>query len=477
MIKRITLDYFKATDGDESIYAIGLADNLVTIRSQQLRAICLAELLNTKTPILERKNVAIIGGGIAGLTLSARLLQLGWVDIRIFERLTDLLAVQNGCDTRWIHPRIIDWPHPESRINESNLPILNWTTNTASNVSYQIEADWQNIVDSCSVKPSNANGGLRRGKFPRTISVLLGVTHLKISMRPSKNRGRKRIKNHPVVEWIRDTKVTNRKIDGDLAQPSGQESFSKVILSTGFGIETGASDSYWRNESLGQINIDGAQRRFLVSGLGDGAISDLLRLTTKNFRPDRVVNELSLGALEVYLRSQAKNDLLKALESLNTSRKQALQSAKNDLHGLIDYFYDRKRDDTYIVLHAVGQLGFREAFRRSKASTLNKVFLYVLYKNGAFQYVESAKVGDEELVAKSKDVPEGNIIRRYGVNREKVVHDLFATYKTATGEEYPKIHLREQTTDSCEQYLKIRAAYQRLAVVLSNISQTKPATP
>lgn len=473
MVGRITLDNFKATDGGEPIYAIGLADNLVTIRSQQLRAICLAELLHSATPALERKSIAIIGGGIAGLTLSARLLQLGWVDIRIFERLTDLLAVQNGCDTRWIHPRIIDWPLSGSKINNSELPILNWETDTASNVSYEIEVGWQKIVDSCAIKQTNASGGVKRGKFPRTISVLLGVTHLKISMHPSKSRGRKRTKDHPVVEWIRDTKVSNRKIDGDTAQPSGQESFSKVILATGFGIETGASDSYWRNESLGQLNIDGAQRRFLVSGLGDGAISDLLRLTTRNFRPDRVVNELSLGALEFYLRSQSKNDLLKALESLNTSRKQALQTAKQDLHGLIEYFADRKRDDTYVVFHAVGQLGFREAFRRSNASTLNKVFLYTLYKNGAFQYVESANYGEERAVATSKDVPAENIIRRHGVDRAKVVNDLFATYRTTTGREYPKALLRVQATDSCEQHLKARAAYQRLIAVLSAFSRTK----
>ncbi|MCV2350811.1 hypothetical protein [Paucibacter sp. Y2R2-4] len=477
MAERITLDHFKATDSGEPIYAIGLADNLVTIRSQQLRAICLAELLHSATPTLERKNIAIIGGGIAGLTLSARLLQLGWMDIRIFERLTDLLAVQNGCDTRWIHPQIIDWPLPESKVDMSDLPILNWTTDTASNVSYEIEAGWQKIVDSCAVKPSNDRGSIRRGKFTRTISVLLGVTHLKISMRPSSSKGRKRIKDHPVVEWIRDTKVSNRKIDGDTAQPSGQESFSKVILATGFGIETGTSDSYWRNESLGQLNIDGAQRRFLVSGLGDGAISDLLRLTTKNFRPDRVVNELSLSALEGFLRGQAKNDLLKTLESLTTSRKQALQIAKHDLHELIDYFSDRKRDDTYVVLHAIGRLGFREAFRQSKASTLNKVFLYVLYKNGAFQYVESAKYREEEVVAANKDVPAENIIRRHGVDRAKVVSDLFATYRIASGREYPKVFLREQATDCCEQHIKAQATYQRLVAALAAFCRTKSVVP
>lgn len=473
MIERITLDHFKATAGHEPIYSIGLADKQVTIRSQQLRAICLAELLHSATPILDRKNIAIIGGGIAGLTLSARLLQLGWVDIRIFERLTDLLAVQNGCDTRWIHPKIIDWPLPGSKVNSSMLPILNWTTNTASNVSYEIEAGWQKIVNACAIKTSIAGGGKKRGKFLRTISVLLGVTHLKISMRPVNSRGRKRIKNYPVVEWIRDIKVSSREIDGGTVQPSGQESFSKVILATGYGIESGALDSYWRNESIGQLHIDGAQRRFLVSGLGDGAISDLLRLTSKHFRPDRVVNELSLSALESYLQNQSKGNLLKTLESLNTSRNQAFQTARLELNELIKYFSDRKRDDTYVVLHVVGCLGFREAFRSSVASVLNKVFLYVLYKNGAFQYVESAKKGEEEDVAVSKDVPLANIIRRHGVDRGKVVRDIFATYKTSTGQEYPEVLLRPQMTDSCEQHLIAHFFYQRLVTVLGELSRIK----
>ncbi|WP_157650584.1 hypothetical protein [Burkholderia ubonensis] len=475
MAERITLDHFKATDGGEPIYAIGLADSLVTIRSQQLRAICLAELLHSATPAQDRKNIAIIGGGIAGLTLSARLLQLGWADIRIFERLNDLLAVQNGCDTRWIHPRIIDWPMSGSKASGSNLPILNWEADTASNVSYEIEAGWQEIVDNCTIRVESTGGGIKRGKLLRTISVLLGVTHLKISMNPANLRGRKRVKNPPVVEWIRDTKVSSRKIDGDTVQPSGQRSFSKVILATGFGIETGARDSYWRNESLGQLHIDGAQRRFLVSGLGDGAVSDLLRLTTKHFRPDRVVDELSLDNLETYLRNQPKGNLLKTLESLNTSREKSLHAAKLELNGLTEYFSDRKRDDTYVVLHFIGHLGFRKAFQSSTASTLNKVFLYVLYKNGAFQYVESANKGEEESVAAGKDVPRTNIIRRHGVDREKVVRDLFATHKTSTGQEYPKISLRAQTTDSCEQYLEERACYQRLVAALGALSRIKLA--
>jgi len=453
----ISLHHFKATKGSEPIYSIGLADKLVTIRSQQVRAICLAELLHLKTPAANRRNLAIIGGGIAGLTLSAKLLQRGWVDITIFERLNDLLAVQNGCDTRWIHPMIIDWPQLGARDNDAKLSLLNWEADTASNVSYLIESKWAEVVKRC-VKSSV-------GKPVRVISVLLGVTHLKISVRPPNSRGRKRQYNFPMVEWIRDNTVDTRQIAGNMNEPSGQNSFTHVVLATGFGIEKGAADSYWRNESLGQLQIDGAQRRFLISGLGDGAISDLLRLTTKHFRPDRVLDELALTNLEAHLRLHPTKDLLNSLESLEGSRKKHAPMAQKELRGLREYFLERCRDDTYVVLHALGKSGFREAFRRSSASVLHKVFLYALYKNGAFQYIETIRRDQEEDVAYNLDIPVENIIRRHGVDRQKVVRGLFVLNRVGAGKSVPEVSLSEQPIEECEKYLRILGLAQALGLI------------
>jgi hypothetical protein len=55
-------------------------------------------------------------------------------------------------------------------------------------------------------------------------------------------------------------------------------------------------ESYWRNEQLGQPPLDGAQRRYLISG--DGALVDLCRLTIERFRQDTIVYELFGNDLE-----------------------------------------------------------------------------------------------------------------------------------------------------------------------------------
>lgn len=444
----IKIDNFKISNSIENVYAIGLADRHVTIKSQQIRAITLATLMTNQAGT-DKKEVAIIGGGIAGLTLAAHLIKSGWRDIVIFERLPELLTVQNGCDTRWIHPNLIDWPHAGSLDEDANLPTLNWKASTASNVTYQIEEEWRRIIGAGKQKPENQcadddakSSGKRKngGKPIRRITTLLGVTFLKVYFNP-------RPGNLVGVEWIRDTKISHKKIRGDLDLPSGTKTFKHLIFATGFGIELDSQDSYWRNESLGQMRIDGVQQRYLVSGLGDGAIIDLLRLTVKNFRPDRAMNELNIENLAKALQkdtdTHSKKALIDILEGYLASRAKKKKAAPNsnantkssddakrkilireDLLYLVKYFEERLRSDTYVLLHHRSNCGFVDAFEKSPASLLNKVFLFCLYKLGAFQYLESPESGKELELAAKYCIPKENIIRRHGVDRGNLVRSL-----------------------------------------------------
>lgn len=60
------IDDFRAIHNVSSMYAIGLADKLITIRSQQIRSICFADLLTGATPPDKRKNIAILGVVLQG---------------------------------------------------------------------------------------------------------------------------------------------------------------------------------------------------------------------------------------------------------------------------------------------------------------------------------------------------------------------------------------------------------------------------
>jgi hypothetical protein len=121
------------------LYVIGSLERGVTIYSQQVRAHNLAWALWDLQNKGDRQigNVAVVGGGIAGLTMAACLLSLFGSDVAItlFERSWDLCPFQQGADVRWVHPRIYDWPLEGSRAPSASLPVLDWTEGRASDVA------------------------------------------------------------------------------------------------------------------------------------------------------------------------------------------------------------------------------------------------------------------------------------------------------------------------------------------------------
>ena len=110
------------------IYLIGSLERGVTVYSQQTRAHnliwALWELQKNGRRALGR--VAIVGGGITGLTAAACILcqfeEYEGVSVSLFERLWDLCPIQQGSDARWLHPRIYNWPHEGSRAPGASLP-------------------------------------------------------------------------------------------------------------------------------------------------------------------------------------------------------------------------------------------------------------------------------------------------------------------------------------------------------------------
>ncbi len=130
------LDLFKISEGK---YIIGVFQDSITVYKQQMRA------LNIFHALVQQKvihfgsdfSIAVIGGGIAGLTFAATALKAN-ISVTLFEKEADYLHMQAGCDTRKIHPNIYDWPDIGSTFPNARLPVLSWTYDTASNVVKQI---------------------------------------------------------------------------------------------------------------------------------------------------------------------------------------------------------------------------------------------------------------------------------------------------------------------------------------------------
>lgn len=387
------------------LYLIGSLERGVTIYSQQVRAHNLAwalwDIQNKGHGQIN--NVAIVGGGIAGLTMAACLLCLFGrsITVTLFERSWDLCPFQQGADVRWVHPRIYAWPHPGSRAPSASLPVLDWTEGRASDVARTVISEFSKFA-STFARP---DGGL---------TVYLGLQHFQIEAAASK------------ISWIAN-KTLRRDEFFHLDKPEGKsEQFDTIVLATGFGTETLSPsypmESYWRNEQLGQSSLDGAQRRYLISGYGDGALVDLCRLTIERFRQDTIVYELFKDDLE-----QVENSLADAINQLgpNANVFKFLESQEASLLKKAgERLANRIRKDTRTMLHLKGRSGEAKNFEHifgPYSSFLHRLITYLLYRCGAF----ALDFSDLTTAATRHHVGPTAVFCRYGANTLEHLHSLF----------------------------------------------------
>ena len=226
----------------------------MTLLSQQIRALNLIYSLVELDQLKKGDRVAVIGGGAAGLTATAAAAVCG-CKATVFEAKSQLLHLQANCTKRWVHPHIYDWPDQGS-LDESasEIEILVWHAATAGQVADQLLSQWKQLREALSEDQ---------------IDVRAEVTHLTITAQEE-------------LTWT----------------PGFQHGeYQAIILALGFGLERSfpplGLHSYWRDDELDQDELlEG--RRFLVSGTGDGGLTDLLRLCVRRFRHDEMVRDFGL---------------------------------------------------------------------------------------------------------------------------------------------------------------------------------------
>jgi hypothetical protein len=408
--------------GQSEIYVVGAYDKRVTVFSQQVRALNLAWALiedhkvnldtdnHSDTYDPARKQIAVVGAGFAGLTAAAGLLKNRVnADITIFEQRDNVLPLQQGCDIRWLHPHIYDWPNPGSEAFSATLPVLNWTANRASDVVVQILKEWREIVLKHSVGPENTTSK------PPTMKMYCNTRYIRIS----------EIKDSSqlTIEWLGDERTADDPtvaIDepSQIGQTGASKDFDIVVLAIGFGLETGMRNSYWRNETYAQPQLGQARSTYIVSGAGDGALIDLCRLRIANFRQDRILAELFAG----------RTDLLKQLRTTRHLRDDGLieipkfwldQNLKRDTDKVLDRLRERLRQDTTVLLRVL-RPRFSELFDNQQVSFQNRLLAYLLYRCGAFTLVVGEKNNsDLKPLAKEHSVADERIIIRHGTQKKE----------------------------------------------------------
>ncbi|AUX39850.1 uncharacterized protein SOCE26_012450 [Sorangium cellulosum] len=238
---------------EDGLYVLGCLERRVTIHSQQIRALNLVYSLRELGIVKPGDAILIVGGGVAGLTAAAGAARLG-LRVTLLERSDELLRLQRNNMKRWIHPHIYDWPASGSTNPEATVPLLRWTAAPAGDVVQQILTAFEGL-------PKDERD--RIDIHPRATVTDLGS-------------GAERR-----VFWHTDR--------------DHHASVSAVILAVGFGLEREVEGvdfrSYWEDDALDQAPFKG-RGRTLISGTGDGGLIDVLRARVRDFRHDKVIDDL-----------------------------------------------------------------------------------------------------------------------------------------------------------------------------------------
>ena len=390
---------FRVKDG---MYLIGSLERGLTVYKQQVRAHNLVWSLWElhRRSELKIDQVAIVGGGIAGLTAAACFLsRFDNVSITLFEQNLDLCPLQQGADHRWLHPRIYDWPTYGSRAPSASLPVLNWSEGRASDVARTILNEFSEFR-------------LASTRSEERLVMYLGLKTFRINAADNK------------IEWV----ANKTKPAGAFLPIEGKKGdtkvFDTIILAPGFGLETKVpgfrTESYWRNEQLGQPRLDAKVHKFLISGYGDGALIDLCRLTIERYRQDTILNELFPNDLE-----RTEHDLARERET-RTDRDtfHFFESIEEVLAPAQSQLSTRLRKDTTVFLHISGEQGkvksISEIFGPT-SSFQNRMMAFLLLRSGGF----TPCYGRLKTAVKRFGIRETNVLCRYGTNRIKHLRSIF----------------------------------------------------
>jgi len=230
--------------GYDNVYVLGCFARYATIYSQQVRSINLVDSLCRNGQLAKGTRVAVVGGSTAGLTAAVAAALRG-ASVQVFEKESVLFPIQRNPGPRFLHPHVYDWPLGELQGGAAKLPVMTWQAADASVVFKDLEAAWNNARAQLGIDPVQTN------------SELVNV----------RTKDRK-----PVLTFA----------------GKGDVEVDVALLAIGFGAEIDRADlqRYWQSDP-NDANLAGST--VLISGAGDGALTDVMRLCIQDFRHDEIV--------------------------------------------------------------------------------------------------------------------------------------------------------------------------------------------
>lgn len=366
-IVQVWLERLQMKKLDDRAYLLGVFEPGITIYRQQVRALNLVYALAAQKRLSKEMKIAVIGGGFSGITAAAAALAMGCT-VELYERAEHLCPLQRGCDTRYVHPHIYDWPLLGSTNPYAELPFLTWTANTAADVTWQVLRQWTKIAST----------------FEQTPSPLRQFFNARIEI----------TKNH-IECWGREAGFT-----GLDTIKRHESDFDAIIIAVGFGAERDIKGletvSYWKNDALNQtttVRPRSGPTRILISGTGDGGFIDLCRAKIEGFRQDKIIHEI-FSDLSKTLKIKLRELALERRNFSNVDVFQKIEDMNKDLAPVDRKLAARLRRDTLVTLNGT-KSNIKNALNNHGASFLNIVLCQRLAHIGAYDYVsggvESAK--------------------------------------------------------------------------------------
>lgn len=241
------------------LYDIGPRLSPISIRDQMIRAHILVVRALRQQIIGPDKPLLIIGAGAAGATAAITAADHR-VPTVLLERGEQRFSLQLGCNTRWIDPVVYDWPADH------------WSWGEFPWRGTKLKLAWQ-------AGKAAVIAGVWEDKFgdEEENNPNLTVHHKAVLENPATLGADA---NRKLIE------VYFNNVDG--TDRRGPYEFAMIISCIGAGpdkveIDNYRGTSFWKDDLYSKTDLgfpDNTSRNVLISGSGDGALQDFLRIVT-----------------------------------------------------------------------------------------------------------------------------------------------------------------------------------------------------
>lgn len=339
------------------IYFVGPYGRRVSFSSQQQRALNTIWALEEAGQIQEAFDVAVIGGGLAGIT-AATALAARRCSVVLYEERPRVLNVQDTTRHRYIHPTVNFWPEKPLE-GTTRFPFFDWHEDVCSNVLEQVKREWD-------------------GFFKKQLAQVYPSTRVTL------------------VEYVaRDADLDKDKVrvTAEGRAPS-QKLFDAVVFATGFGVEAEvvgcANNSYWSEDYLPEMCSE--DQPVLISGTGDGGLIDALRCVHADFDIGRMPRDLAfklnetpvkkkLVDLEKKVRDKAGGDENKAAHMYAAG----FDAIKSSIPGSVREFLEKSLKHRTRPVRLVGKLPHPYS---QEAAPIHKFMIAHAISAGAIAYTQ-----------------------------------------------------------------------------------------